>query len=273
MAKLSDMQIHRYSLLLWGAPQVGKTVLASQFPNLFYIDLDESLTSIVALRAKYNIDMDFTTVSIDETPTTDPTFTDLCGTRFGSLPAWLKFKKLVEIVCRKMEPDHHLVVDNISRAAEYLIAYIKAGPDGQSPMQIRNWMVFVDELQTLISSMRYSRGNIILIGHEETRVDRLSGEQKVLERLIYMPTKMRQRLPAMVSDSLRLSVRVVGPPKARRVVRFLQSTPDAMSVVGSRTLVPDMESPTYTKMKSYLEKALNRTLPPATWDPPDGMEK
>ena len=265
MGRLSTHETKRYIICFWGKGNIGKTVLASQFPSPFFVDLDDGISSVVALMKAQKQDFDFDVIAIDEAPTTDEDFVQLCGKTFCNLGAWQKTKKLVELLARRMPKDSTLVVDNLSRLSEYLIAHIIRSPGGNKPMQIQNWMTFSDEMRELLDSLRgNTKCNIVLIGHERKETD---SKTKEVERMLWMPSQMRERIPTVVGEFLKMKIDVRGAVNARRTIRLLQSNPDAETPTGSRALVPDIENPTYEKMRPYLEKALNRELPPATWTP------
>ena len=246
----------------------GKTVLASQFPQPFFVDLEDGLHSVKALRSKLGLDFNFDVITIDENPTTDEDFIKLCGQRFSKMSGWSKTRQLVEVLCRKMPKNTTLVFDNISRAYEMLLTHIQ-GVVGRSKLQIQDWGTFVDEMGAVINVMKYkAKCNIIIIGHEEYIKDELSGE---LYRKFLMVTKLRERLPSMVSEFWRLYSEPKGPKNKREIVRRLQTESDFTTAVGSRSLVPNMENPTYAKLKPYLEKLVNDKLPEPTWTPPDKL--
>ena len=265
MGKLSTHETKRYIICFWGKGNLGKTVLASQFPSPFFVDLDDGISSVVALMKEQEQSFDFDVIPIDEAETTDEDFIKLCGPTFAKQDAWQKTKKLVELLARRMPKDSTLVVDNLSRLSEFLVAHIMRSPGGNKPMQIQNWMTFTDETREFLDSLRgNTKCNVILVGHERKEEN---SKTKEIERTLWMPSSMRERIPTIVGEFLRMKIEVRGSKNARRVVRLLQSTPDPETPTGSRALIPDIENPTYEKIKPYLEKALNMELPPATWTP------
>lgn len=266
MGKLSEIQLKKVLILLWGPPLGGKTVLASQFPQPFFIDLEDGLHSVKALRKKYGGKFDFDAITINENKTVDKDFVKLCGDSFASSTAWTKAKKLTEVLCRKMPQDSTLVIDSASRLYEMLIIHIQK-VTGRVKLQIQDWGTFVDELQGLLTDIKYkSKCNVILIGHEEYKEDQASGE---IRRSFLMVTKMKERIPSIMTEDLRLYSIPEGPKNKRKIVRKLQTQPDFITAVGSRSLIPDLDNPTYEKMKPYFEDAFGRKLPGATWTPPE----
>ena len=268
MAKLSEMEFKRYVCVLWGPPKVGKTVLASQFPSPFFIDLDDGLKSVKSLRALWGLEFDFDVIQIDEGPTEDEDFISICGKAFAKQSAWLKVKKLVGELARRMPTDSTLILDNTSRASEFLLDFIRA-KTGREQLQIQDWGVFLNEMLSMILSLK-SKGakcNVVLIGHEYTTKDEVTGE---FVRQLLVPGQSKDRIPSMVNEFLRLETRVSGTRNKPKVVRFLRSVPDSRTATGSQALLPDMENPTYEKMKPYLETSLGRELPGPTWTPKGG---
>lgn len=266
MGKLSEIKLDKILILLWGPPLGGKTVLASQFPQPFFIDLEDGLHSVKALRNEYNKDFDFDAITINDNPTEDEDFIKICGKQFATASGWVKAKKLATTLCHKMPQDSTLVIDSASRLYEMLLSHIQK-VTGRTKLQIQDWGTFVDELQELITALKYkAKCNVILIGHEEYSQDEASGE---IRRSFLMVTKMKERIPSVMTEDLRLYAVPEGPKNKRKIVRKLQTQPDFITAVGSRSLVPDMDNPTYEKIKPYFEKALGRKLPKATWTPPE----
>jgi hypothetical protein len=265
MARLKTMQQDKFILLLWGPAMSGKTVLASQFPNPYFIDLDNQMGSVRTVASSQGKDVDFPVILIDEKQTEDEDFIELCGKQFVNQMAWPKLKKIVEILSRKLTLDDTLVLDNLSRASEYLTAYIKKR-SGHDPMQIQDWGVFAEEVRTLVDFLKEASTNSIVIGHEGTTKDDMSGK---LYRNLLMPGSSKDRLPSKVSDYLYMKTDVSGPRQNRKVVRQLQSVPDPSNPVGTRSAIPNLDNPTFEKMKPYLEGYVGRELGAPTWTPKD----
>lgn len=265
MARLKQQTQSKFVILLWGPALSGKTVLASQFPKPYFIDLDGQMGSVLSLAKKSGTDVDFPVIQIDESPTEDPDFLELCGKNFAKMSAWTKLKKLVEVLSQKLGDDETLVLDNLSRAGEFLTADIKRR-GGRQQMQIQDWGTFYDEMATVIDYLHtpYGKSNTILIGHEGSKKDELSGE---LFKTLLMPGSFKERIPSKVSDFLYLNVSVAGPKNKREIKRVLQSIPDPKNPVGSRSMIPDTTDPTYQKMRPYIESYLGRKLGDPTWTP------
>jgi len=267
MARLKNDQQSKFVLLLWGPAFSGKTVLASQFPNPFFIDLDGQIGAVRALANKHEQNFDFPLVYIDEEHTDDEDFISYCGKNFAGQNAWTKTKKMVETLSRKLPKDSTLVLDNLSRASEYLLTEVKRRAN-RSQLQIQDWGIFVEEIKILMDYIhsRSSQCNVIMVGHEQTTKEELTG--KMLKSLL-MPTSAGNRIPSKASDFLYMNVEAVGPNKKRVVKRTLQSIPDPQNPVGSRSLIPNIESPTYEQMRPYLESYIGRSLGEPTWTPPE----
>lgn len=267
---MDDQSDANVTILLWGPPMSGKTVLASQFPNPFFIALDPHvLTSVRALKKKYELDFGVRLVPITDEPTDDPDFLEIAGKAFAKLSGWEKLKKLTNALLnsqKQLGPDATLVVDNLSRAGELLLRYIK-GETKRDKLQIQDWGTFVEEIQEFIEYFsRVSRKcNAVIIGHEEYHKDEMTQE---LKKLLLMPTKMRHRIPSLTTDYLYMTTDISGPANKRKVIRKLRSVPDASTATGSRILVPDLEYPTFAKLKPFIEGAIGRELPPPNWTPP-----
>lgn len=258
---MSEGTDSRMIILIFGKPKVGKTVLATQFPNLTFIDLDDSLGSVRALKKAEGLNFDFRVFDIKDKQTEDLEFLELCGKSFGKMNQWRKTKKLIESL--EMSKDETVVIDNLSRLGEALIADIRQ-VTGQEQLRIQDWMTFTNEIQQFLDTIRKFPCNVIMIAHEDVTKDKLTGE---LEKMILMPTKIRHRVPSVVTDFFYMKTDVTGPKNARKVVRKLQAIPDPSVATGSRALIPDMDNPSFDKMKSYIETMLGRELPESTWTP------
>jgi hypothetical protein len=265
MARLKQQTQNKFVILLWGPALSGKTILASQFPKPYFIDLDGQMGSVLALAKKSKADIDFPVIRIDESPTEDEDFLELCGKNFAKLSAWVKLKKLIEVLSRQLGNDETLVLDNLSRAGEFLTADIKR-KSGRQQLQIQDWGTFYDEMSTLVEYLHtpYGKSNTILIGHEGSSKDELTGE---LFKVLLMPGSFKNRIPSLVSDYLYLNVNVTGPRNKREIRRILQSVPDPKNPVGTRSMIPDLVDPTYQKMRPFIEDYLGRKLGEPTWTP------
>ena len=265
MARLKNDTQSKFVLLLFGPALSGKTILASQFPNPTFIDLDGQLGSVRSLASSYGKDVDFPTIPIDESETEDEDFISYCGKSFARQNGWKKTKKIVEILSQKLTQDDTLILDNLSRASEYLLTEIQTRT-GHNPLQIQDWGLFQQEIRILIDYLhsRYSKCNTILIAHEQTQKDDMSGR---LMKKVLLPTTMSERIPSKVSDYLYMNVKPTGSSKNRDIVRSIQSMPDPSNAVGSRSMIPDIENPSFEDLRPYLESYLGRKLGDPTWTP------
>ena len=137
MTKMSDLQTNRLFIILMGKPFAGKSVLASQFPSPWFIDLDFKLGSIMAIRNQLGLSFDFDVTQISEEETTDEDFVKLTGKAFAKQSGWRKVKKLTEVLCNKMPRDSTLIIDGLSRAGELLKSHI-AKVTGHGQLQIQD---------------------------------------------------------------------------------------------------------------------------------------
>lgn len=267
MARLTTCRQDKAVILLYGPPMCGKTVLASQFPRPTFVDLDGQTGSVRALSTKYKIDVDFPVIPVDESPSEDEDFLALCGQRFAKQDAWVKTKQLVSQLANKLTADDTLVLDNLSRASEYLISHLKK-KNNREAMQLQDWGVYVDEMTSLIDyiSSKFTKCTSIIIGHESVSKDDMSGR---LLRGLSIPTRVKERIPSKCSDYLYMSTEVSGGKRNREVKRVIQAVPDPGNPTGSRCLIPNIDNPTYAKMKPYIEAYLGRKMGEPTWTPPE----
>lgn len=269
--QMDDQTDAHATICLWGPPLSGKTVLASQFPNPFFIALDPHvLTSVRGLKRKYNLDFNVRLVPITNEQTTDEDFIEICGKAFTRLSGWEKLKKLTNALLnsnKQLDENSTLIIDNFSRMGEMLLWHIKKETN-RSKLQIQDWGTFVEEVQEFVDyfSSEKRKCNAVLIGHEEYHKDEATQE---IRSLLLMPTKMRHRVPSLVTDFLYMTSEGKGPMNKRKVVRKLRSIPDERTSLGSRCLVPNIEYPTFERLKPYIEGAINRELPEPNWTPPE----
>lgn len=262
MGKLSDPSEESLAILLWGPPKSGKSVLASQFPGLEYICLEKGLMSVRGLMAKAGGLKDFPLYMVDEAETTDPDFLAFCP-KHGKSNAWTKAKALFKAICDKAGPDKTIVLDNLSRASEYLLAHIRK-LNGREKLEIQDWMTFTNEMMNLMDPLKSTKARVILIAHEQYDKDEVQGD---IVKSIFMPSKTKHRIPSLVSDFLYLSHDIRGPKVAPKIKRILQTVPNSMVPAGSRCLIPNIEDPTYEKIRPYLAVALGADPGEATWTP------
>lgn len=267
MGDLSSVQSSGPVILLIGPPLVGKSVLSSQFPKPTFISMDGNMSSILSMRAQHRLDFNMRVFSIDEAETTDPEFLELCP-KFQKMSAWDKVKKLVSVISRQMKADETLVIDPLTRLCEYLVNHIEKMTN-HHPIQIQDWMTFTDELLGFFDMIKSSarQCNVIIIAHDQIEKNEVTGDWT---RLLLIPSRLRYRIPSIATDYLYYKVDVRGAQNSRKVKRILQTAPDPMIVTGSRFLIPDIESPTYEKLRPFFSAALNRDLGEPTWTPKDG---
>jgi hypothetical protein len=268
MARLQTAKQDKAVVLLFGPPMSGKTILASQFPNPTFVDLDGQTGSVRALAARDKLNVDFPVIPVDESETTDEDFLSLCGQRFAKQDAWIKTKQLVAQLATKLTPDETLVFDNLSRASEYLIDHLKK-KNNRDALQLQDWGMYVNEMTSLVDYMhsKFTKCNCIIIGHESVTKDDMSGR---LLRGLSIPTRVKERIPSKCSDYLYMTTEVTGGKQSRKVCRLIQAVPDPSNPTGSRCLIPNIENPTYAKMKPYIEAYLGRKLGEPTWTPKEG---
>lgn len=266
MGKMSTQTEGACSLLFWGPPFSGKTVLASQFPNPHFISLDpHTLTSVRGLRARYGLSFDVNIVEIVGSETVDDDFNTLVGTKYAKATAWEKTLRMVEAWASTLTMNDTLVIDNLSRIAELILTHIRKIV-GRELLQIQDWGTFVSYIEKLTDCINHPdrKCNVIMIGHEELHTDDLTKE---IKRYILMPTKARYRIPSLITDYLYMNTVLKVANGKRLAVRMLKSLPTHDAMTGSRTLIPDIEFPTYAKMKPFLDAALGRVLPEPNWTP------
>lgn len=262
MAWLEELGARHFTLLIYGWPKIGKTILASQFPNAHMLDLDDGISAVKSLaREQGKKPPRIKVIQVDENPTEDPDFIELCGKPFVKANAWTKSKAVIEKWAKKLGPDDTLVVDNTSALSDYLLDSVN--PSG-TKMEYSHWNTFVREIRYVIGKLQNARANVVIVAHEQYNKDDGTGE---LHRTILMPTNQKYRIPGRISDLLYMKAEVSGPAKKRIVKRYIESTPDYLTPAGSRALIPDIEDPTFEKIRPYLEATLGRSLPESTWTP------
>lgn len=266
MARLSTLENNRFFIILMGKPFSGKSILASQFPNPWFIDLDFKLGSVNAIKGIMGLDFDFDVTQISEDETTDPDFIQLVGKGFAKQSGWRKVKKFAEVLVRKMPQDSTLIVDGLSRAGEMLKTHL-VQLTGHNPLQIQDWGTFFEEMCDFCDALASpdAKPNVILVAHEHGDKDEVTG---AIERVLLVSGRSASRLPSLADEFWHLthsSKRKQGG--ITESTRMLQSIGDRLTGAGSRSWMPNIVNPTYAKVKPYLEKSVSRTLPAPTWTP------
>lgn len=250
-------------LFIWGRGKVGKTILASQFPNpVFICCKEDGLKSVRSMKSLYRLDFNFDRFLIEETETTDPDFVKLCTSAFTKMHGWVKIKKLVERLCKGLPADSFIILDHYTNLCDMLIHHIET-KNGTS-MRIQDWGEFIDEMTTLLDYMKSSatKCSSIVLFHDEHIKDDISGK---VFRNVLSPTKLKHTLASVPDEYLYMHATTI----AGKTKRVLQAVGDSSTNTGSYSLMPDIEDPTYKKIKPYLERSLGRSLPEPTWTPPD----
>jgi len=264
MANLQDMDTLRFVSLLWGPPKVGKTVLASQFPNPHFVDLDKGITSVLSMTRRQGLKVNFPVYQIDEGPSEDPQVIELAGKTIASKGGWVAADKLIRELLRILPLDATLIVDNLTRLGEFLVNYLKK-LGGLSQLRIQDWGQFVSMVSNLMEAI-YSasyKPNVLLVAHEQIIKDELTGK---VEKHLLFPTSQKYRIPTVVGDLWYLTYIW----KGKEVSRVLKTSVERQAALGSRIGVPNIEEPTYEKIRTYIGDALGRELPPPTWTPKGG---
>jgi len=267
--KMTNQKDTSASLLFWGPPFSGKTVLASQFPDPHFIALDKhTLTSVRGLRNRYSLDFDVDIIELGEKETTDPDFIKLVGSAvFAKASAWEKTLRLIEAWCRTLPENATLVIDNLSRIGEDLTRMISK-QSGKQKFTFDEWGAFLTQMQKMIECINHDerKCNVIIIGHEKPDEDQITGE---IRRYLLLPGQARYRIPSTITDYLYIKAeqKIVGGKRVS--TRMLRSRPTNDAQTGSRTLLPNIEYPTYKKMRPYLEAALGRAIGEPNWTPPE----
>ena len=266
--KMTQQIDQHLTFLMTGPPFAGKTVLSSQFPQPYFVTLDpHCLMSVRALRKEYNaaFDCDFLQITADRTE--DEDFIALAGKAFAGLTAWEKTKKVTSALLKNLSQDQTLIIDNLSRVGEDCLVYTKKTAN-RSRMQIQDWNIFIDEIVEFFGyfSLASRKCNTIIIAHDDVRKEELTGD---IERVLNIPTRLRGRIPSLATDFLLLTADTAGAGSNKRVRRQLHSMPAKQANLGSRCLIPNMENPSYLKLKPYMEAALGRVLPQPNWTPPE----
>jgi len=257
--KLSEVWNTKFVAILYGKPKTGKTILASQFPSPWFLDMEKGLGSVVAARSMLGLDFDFDVTEINNDETDDEDFIKLCGKAFTKQDGWTKLKKMSESLVSKMPIDSTLVIDSLTKAGELLLDNIKR-VSGRKQMQIQDWGTFKDEILFWFNGLFTGKCNVIIIAHEQVIKDELTG---AIERTLLLPGQSSQRLPSVADEFWYL----IKQPVGKKVKRVLQCDGDRITASGSRSWMPNLEAPSYEKIKPYLEKSLDRKLPKATWIP------
>ncbi|HBR21592.1 MAG TPA: hypothetical protein DD713_03345, partial [Nitrospiraceae bacterium] len=262
---MSEMQSTKAIIALWGQGKVGKTVFASQFPNNRYICVrEDGLGSVRSMKKAYNLNFDIPVYMIHNNPTEDPDLIALIGPAFAKQSAWDKLVKLCTVFASKLTENDFITLDHWTYICDALIEHICKKTNHE--MQLQDWNTFTGEMKDFLDILKQPmmKASSIILAHDELFKSNLTGE---ITRSILMPTKMKNSFPSYPTEYLCMKTVVTGAMNVRKVNRRLQSLADQSANTGSYAMIPDIDRPTYEKVRPYLEASLNRKLPEPLWTP------
>lgn len=224
--KIGDAKAKKvYSLLLLGAPKVGKTTLATQFPRPYIIDLDGNMggPADYIQREKLKLDVQWDTVNVDESGKTVPR------------PArYDRFYKL--FVGAMQSPNFDTIVfDSTTTLNEVLMDRVRvlqgrpiAPPPSPEPsrvkdgqLEIQDWGAFAGLWYNLIMDAKAYGKHLIFNSH--TVIDK--GADGVVRETINIPGKTAGYMPGLFSDVWMLTKEEKYVGGKATTVRFIQQSP------------------------------------------------
>lgn len=268
MGSFKERKDSKSVIYIWGPGKVGKTVLASQFPNNVFVQCKEDgLGSVTTMTKSLKLDIDFDRFFLDDAPSTDADLIKICGPEIAKGLGWTKAKVLVGYLCRHLPQDAWITIDHYTNLIDMCIEYYEATLKRR--LQLQDWNQIVPEMKDFLDMFKLAstKCSSIILGHSESIKDDITG---AINRQFFSPSpKLRTAIPSIPTEFLYMKAMSEGGTNTRKTKRVLQSVMDDKTYTGSYSQMPDIVYPTYEKMRPYLESSLGHSLPPALWTPPD----
>jgi len=214
-----------YSVLLLGAPKVGKTTLATQFPRPYIVDLDGNMDGAVDYVVKTGLKtgVQWDTVNVDEQ-----------GKPVERPARWDRFMKLLYDAVKSPDFDT-IIVDSTTSLNEVIMDRVRtiqgrtiapsmlgsASKVKDGALEIQDWGSFAGLWYNLITDLKTYGKHLIFNSHTVVEKDILG----VVREIVNIPGKTAGYIPGLFSDVWMLTKveEYVGGKQVTN--RYIQQTP------------------------------------------------
>jgi hypothetical protein len=221
-----------FGLLLLGPPKSGKTNAAMIFPNPYFADCDNNLSSAVNRCGDKTFYYD--TINIDD--------------EGKEVPEGFRYERLLQC-CKAAanNPDvQTIVVDSLTMVGDYIIAHILR-KQNIPQMRIQDYGTLKDLASKFIVWLRSSGKLIIFTGHEKYDKDEISG---VLLYRVNFPGQLADTIGAYFSDVWRCECEQSGGDKYKYIVRTM---PTPRMALGNSLGLPTTFELSWDRLKTKLQ--------------------
>jgi len=217
-----------YSILLLGAPKVGKTTLATQFPRPYIIDLDGNMDGAVdyVVRHKLKTDVQWETVNVENGKPVPRA--DRYNRFIKLLYAGLNSKEFDTVIVDSTTALNEVLIDRVRVLQGRPIAPPMSGEPGKikdGQLEIQDWGAFAGLWYTLITDAKTYGKHLIFNSHTVIEKD-VSG---AVREIVNVPGKTSGYIAGLFSDVWMLTKvdEFIGGKMVTN--RYIQQTPASPS--------------------------------------------
>lgn len=232
MTTLSSLPPRPPKILLWGKPGTGKTPFVTSFgQGLQFLDADDGLKSSLTLKdswATERLKIDVLQF-LESTPDKANAFVDLRT----------YIQRVVYPQCALgTYPYDLLAIDSFTQVADYALRYI-AGNSGKlssmGAISQQMWGLAIAEIDMLFSYIKALPIPVVTIFHDREATEGSGDSAVTFSEISIFGKNLPRKIISYFGEVVRQRVRTV----SGKMEPYLQTIPDSVTVVRSRSAVPD----------------------------------